>query len=508
MLVIHPYCIFYLHQSLLRTFSELRQTFYQMITEHRLFGLFVGCLAMVTAGSFATFALFGDAFVLRFGLSFQEINLVSAINLCAQYISYLAIGPIYDRYGIMASQIVSTVTLSVGYLLIYLSFAEIIPANTILLSIYYFIGGFGASSVYMVVCGSVAHNFESKILGFIMGIVLLFYGISGLIYSMILTYACKGDLESFLLVLFVSSLVVNAFGIFTLKQIPIKNLDQTPAESVRVQMISPANESPSSPQNPDQSRQELLTTINTPLIPSNVTAEDLTPWQILKSQTFWYYSILCILQQGLTYMVNINAIIRASYGLSVSEERVALATSDHVTMISACQSVGRFAFGAGSDIAAKYKIDRTALLIVAEVLLFSAALIMTVIGDFTTFTSTPVLFVCSFLIGTGWGGGGGLLPPLTKQLFGLKYYGTANGFVMCGVPIGIFAFNYLFGAFYDQQLQIQRSEGGPTNFCYGGQCFRIALICTCFVQSLVLLLSILLYFKATKTSLFKWGTSM
>jgi MFS family permease len=484
---------------------------HQMIV-NRYLGLFVGCMAMVTAGSFATFALFGDAFVRKFGLTFQEINLVAAINICAQYVSYLAIGPIFDRYGEMVTQILSTFTLSFGYFLIYLSFADIIPSSTALLSFYYFIGGFGTCGVYMVVCGCIVHNFEANILGLVMGIVLLFYGISGLVYSMILTYGCAGDLESFLLVLFLSSLIVNSVGILTLKRLPIKIADPPPAESLRVQLLPPdaITSSPTGVSDGSPVRlPEVPPSVTSPLLQNSPTPskskqlDDLTPWEILKSQTFWYYAILCIMQQGLTYMVNINAIVRASYGPSVPVSR----SADHITLISACQSIGRFSFGAGSDIAAKYNIDRTALLIVAEVLLFAAALIMAVVSDFTIFTSTPLLFVCSFLIGTGWGGGGGLLPPLTKQLFGLKYYGTANGFVMCGVPIGIFAFNYLFGALYDQQLQIQISEGGPKDFCYGGQCFKVALICTCIVQSIVLLLSILLYLKATKSTLFNWRVS-
>jgi MFS family permease len=480
---------------------------------NRNLGLFVGCMAMVTAGSFATFALFGDAFVLKFGLTFQEINLVSAINLCAQYVSYLAIGPIFDRYGETVTQILSTFTLSFGYFMIYLSFSDIIPSSTALLSFYYFAGGFGTCGVYMVVCGCIVHNFEARVMGLVMGIVLLFYGISGLVYSMILTHGCGGDLKSFLLVLFLTSLIVNAIGVVTLKRIPIKALEPPPAESLRAQLLQPdaITSSPAGVVDGSPVRlQEVSPSVTSPLLPNSPNTpkpkplDDLTPWQILKSQTFWYYALLCIMQQGLTYMVNINAIVRASYGPSVPVSKMDLATSDHITMLSACQSVGRFSFGAGSDVASKYNIDRTVLLIVAEVLLFAAALIMTVVDDFTVFTSTPLLFVCSFLIGTGWGGGGGLLPPLTKQLFGLKYYGTANGFVMCGVPIGIFAFNYLFGALYGQQLQIQISEGGPTDFCYGGSCFKVALICTCVVQSIVLLLSILLYLKATKSTLFNY----
>jgi hypothetical protein len=82
-----------------------------------------------------------------------------------------------------------------------------------------------------------------------------------------------------------------------------------------------------------------------------------------------------------------------------------------------------------------------------------------------------------------------MFPPLTKDFFGMKYYGTACGFVMTGVPIGILASNQIFGMFYDQQLELFGVKG----VCYGKTCFQNAFIVAAAVQAIALILSIFMF---------------
>jgi len=65
------------------------------------------------------------------------------------YVTYLATGPMYDRYGVRITQAVSAVAYTLGYLLIYLSYLGM-PTSAGLMAFYYFIGGFGACGAYMV----------------------------------------------------------------------------------------------------------------------------------------------------------------------------------------------------------------------------------------------------------------------------------------------------------------------------------------------------------------------
>jgi MFS family permease len=115
----------------------------------RLTVLIVSAAVMATAGSFADFSLFSEPFQSRFNLTFSDINMISAVMNSSLYVTYLATGPMYDRYGVRITQAVSAVTFTLGYLLIYLSYLGM-PTSAGLLAFYYFIGGFGSNSAYLV----------------------------------------------------------------------------------------------------------------------------------------------------------------------------------------------------------------------------------------------------------------------------------------------------------------------------------------------------------------------
>lgn len=344
----------------------------------------------------------------------------------------------------------------------------------------------------MAMVGTNASNFDESVIGLVLGALLLFYGISGVIYSQIYSSLYASNLDGFMLFILLTCASINGVGILVVKKYPLKKVYRIdPVIELSVSYASPTNALVIEDLAPEKS----------PLL----IREDMTPKQILFSRIFWFYALSTILQQGLTYMVNINAIIRASLGPNATPTDLISRTSLHITLISTFQSIGRFAFGAGSDLIAKYNISRTVLLAVAQSLLFLGSLILACISDFSTLTSSPILVICSTLIGLGWyaklslilrGAAAGLFPPLTRSLFGLKFYGTASAFVMSGVPIGIFSFNYLFGSVYDKQLAIQAANGGPSDYCYGVNCFRIAFISTTSVQALVTVLSVMLYFSA------------
>ncbi|KAJ3334612.1 hypothetical protein HDU91_002640, partial [Kappamyces sp. JEL0680] len=334
--------------------------------------LCISAVAMCSSGSFATFSLLSDSFQSKFKLSFSDVNMISAVMNSSLYVTYLFIGPLYDRFGVRATQLVSTVAYSLGYLLIYLSYLGM-PTNAILMALYYFIGGFGSCGVYMAMVGANAVNFPEEYTGLVMGFLLLFYGLSGVIYSQIYASLYTGDITGFLFFILLSVVVINIVSTIYVQQLPWSKPGLVlPLEYVQPVSPGPAPdpESASGPprprpflESPESSlsnlRQKSATETSALLGETSM-----TPKQMLVSSTFWLYALSTILQQGLTYMVNISAIIQASYGQGTSASQVAAQTALHVTVLSASQSAGRFVFGAGSDWVAKRRWDRSILLVV------------------------------------------------------------------------------------------------------------------------------------------------
>jgi hypothetical protein len=60
-----------------------------------------------------------------------------------------------------------------------------IPGNLASIAVYYFMIGFGAASSYMACIGVNAENFTVKKQGLVVGLQLLFYGLSGSFFSML-----------------------------------------------------------------------------------------------------------------------------------------------------------------------------------------------------------------------------------------------------------------------------------------------------------------------------------
>ena len=110
--------------------------------KNRIFILVLSCFVMLTSGSFSTFTLFADAFREKFDLSFSDINMISAVMNSSLYLSYLFVGPIFDRFGPKICQFVSAIAFTLGYFLIYLSLIRAIPTNAAALAFYYSIGMF------------------------------------------------------------------------------------------------------------------------------------------------------------------------------------------------------------------------------------------------------------------------------------------------------------------------------------------------------------------------------
>ena len=89
----------------------------------------VSVLAMLTAGSLFAFSSFSEPLRIALGYSAQDINMISAFGNTASYISFLFIGPFFDKFGEFRSMVISTLLYCGGYLFMYLTYEQKIPGN-------------------------------------------------------------------------------------------------------------------------------------------------------------------------------------------------------------------------------------------------------------------------------------------------------------------------------------------------------------------------------------------
>jgi hypothetical protein len=288
-------------------------------------------------------------------------------------------------------------------------------------------------------------NFKPKYTGLVTAVLLLFYGISGSIYSQIYSafYANVSNGEDntggYLLFLFITITVIDFVCIFLLFSIPYSK-EKAILESVERKAMSRSNErlrtvksvevdgqdsniplseirhnDPENPVSPKESQTLIATAATESHEPPD---RSMTPAQILMSSIFWLFTFVYILQQGLTYITNVTAIVQAIEGPKADLEMVLKKGADHVTLIAAAQSVGRFFFALVSDIIGeKLGFDRSFLLVVSELVLLLPMMTLA-IGTDSIDVGINLLWMCSAFVGLGWGAAGALFPPLTKDFFG------------------------------------------------------------------------------------------
>ena len=280
-------------------------------------------------------------------------------------------------------------------------------------------------------------NFKAKYTGLVSAILLLFYGISGSIFSQIYSNFYvdvsngQENTGGFLLFLCISTVVTNFICTFMMFTVPV---------AVEKALLSDAGEKKAEEPAPESIKAVQLTQndddMDIPLIDRNSPTKpyiqsdpenpepaapqdnSMSPTQILASGIFWLFTLTYVLQQGLTYVSNVSTIIESIEGPQANPINVAKSGADHVTLISVAQSASRFLFAILSDIIGdKLGLDRSFLLVVSELCLLLPMLTLA-IGTDAVDVGINLMWMCSIFIGVGWGAAGALFPPLTKDFFG------------------------------------------------------------------------------------------
>ena len=79
--------------------------------------------------------------------------------------------------------------------------------------------------------------------------------------------------------------------------------------------------------------------------------------------------------------------------------------------------------------------------------------------------------------------------PTASELFGLKHFGVIYNFINMSIPLTSLFFSALLAGFlYDR-------KAGPSNICYGMQCFQLTFVTLAVVCVLGLLVSLILSYR-------------
>ncbi|KAI8830144.1 hypothetical protein BC829DRAFT_465547 [Chytridium lagenaria] len=264
---------------------ELVQLFTGVAGVKRIVTLLMSASSLLCAGSLFAFGSFSEDLRDKLGFSSKDINVVSSlgntalfclvvanpslfINITFRYIhpfrrhpstsytSFLLVGPVWDRFGVRVTMMMSAATFGLGFFLMYLGFQGL-PASMSgvgAISLYYFLAGFGSCARVieeLVIISGISFmatfavnliNFPTHYSGVMSGVLGIFYALSATLYAQIYAIYYSSDTAGFLLFMAFSVSLVNFIAMFAMstrktlnenvsKPTEVENIDSTMAEA-------------------------------------------------------------------------------------------------------------------------------------------------------------------------------------------------------------------------------------------------------------------------------------
>ncbi|KAF9282881.1 hypothetical protein BGZ68_005696 [Mortierella alpina] len=199
---------------------------------------------------------------------------------------------------------------------------------------------------------------------------------------------------------------------------------------------------------------------------------EMKPRALLSEPTFWLFVLAQVLQQGFSYINNIDSIIHAildapnpalpllqSHALATAAQTSAHIAKTavtliglHITLISVGNCLGRLTTGIVSDLTlSRYRVSRSVFFFFSEIVLLVPLLLMSFSSPGTVSMGTLIFTSC--MIGITYGSTSALFASMTRDFFGSKYYGTCCGMVMILNGFNPFLANQIYGLFYDRATE-------------------------------------------------------
>eukprot|EP00201_Polytomella_parva_P022951 CAMPEP_0175044902 /NCGR_PEP_ID=MMETSP0052_2-20121109/4089_1 /TAXON_ID=51329 ORGANISM="Polytomella parva, Strain SAG 63-3" /NCGR_SAMPLE_ID=MMETSP0052_2 /ASSEMBLY_ACC=CAM_ASM_000194 /LENGTH=1466 /DNA_ID=CAMNT_0016308301 /DNA_START=145 /DNA_END=4546 /DNA_ORIENTATION=+ len=211
---------------------------------------------------------------------------------------------------------------------------------------------------------------------------------------------------------------------------------------------------------------------------------DVEPFRAIGMVSFYLlvfqFSIGC--GSSLSFINNLGSIFLSLGGQP--GDQIAL-----VSLFSVANATGRILSGALSErLLRRHRIPRPAFLVIASCSLFlgMAGCIVARLQD---------LYFLSVLIGLAFGAHWCLIPAITTDIFGLKYFGTNYSLLQIGPAIGsYFLATLLMGREYEAAAA---KQGGGMN-CVGRECYRTSWVVLCILNASALTCTVSLMFVTRK----------
>lgn len=109
----------------------------------------VSSLVMVTCGTLSSFSIMSDGLRAKYGWSLSDVNIIGSAGLAALYVTYMIIGPLFDKYGVTITMYTAIFTGTASYLFICLSYLGFFNAGVTGMSILFFVVGYASSARYL-----------------------------------------------------------------------------------------------------------------------------------------------------------------------------------------------------------------------------------------------------------------------------------------------------------------------------------------------------------------------
>ena len=342
--------------------------------------LIAGLSIMLISGILYMWSVFQPYVVEHFGWNPAGVGMTSNLMMAFFVIGNVLGGLVQEKYKPRNIVLIGGIGLAVGMLLT--SFLTSAHPGMIYLT-YSVVSGTGCGAAYCTVLYSLQKWYAART-GTVTGLIVCFFGLSVVILAPLARtmLAELGVPTTFRILSVVFLVVILAAGRYV-SQPPTEYYMQEASKVLR-----------------------------------NDEFKQFTPRQMVRTPLYWIL-IVYMLMSNATYMVLMPFITTIALGRGMTEEAALLA----VMSTGVGNSLGRIIAPALSD-----RIGRTTTLIIGSVISIVSCLLL-VSG------TGWVYIVAIFLVSYAFGGGSGVNPVISTELFGAKYSGTNYGLVMIALAV-------------------------------------------------------------------------
>lgn len=443
----------------------------------------------LSSGALFVYSVYGPQLASQCGL---DSSLAANLNIAATVGSALGGlmgGYVTDTYGSQIPMATAWLVLSGGYWWLHHLFVIGTEAATWELIFLMFLIGAGSTASYFAAIKAVTMS-SPVYKGLAQSVPIALFAIASMIYSFVCSHILKGDVSSFLLVLAISSFVMQLAGVIFIR-IPGHKTEKVDEVGEEISQLLDEAEGPVG--EPARMPEEI--TIVGPYHHLELT-------ECLTHKVFWAHFALIAVFQGLgqMYIYTVGYILKAVY-YYFTHASIGTANASDIPSFSSLQAVqvsliaigsftGRISSGPLSDyLVNKHKWRRHSVLVLALIIMSAGhlALVYPIERHSLLLWRCNVrLALISTTIGYAYGFGFTTLPGIISDLFSMKNYSLLWGIMYSSTVPGLTIFTKFFGYNYDKHSEL---EHGALVCTQGYRCYNLTFAST---GSLALVLVVLI----------------